>query len=405
MEQALTGVRVLDLSGNVAGAYGAKLLADFGAEVLKVEPPEGDHLRRLGPFPGDIPNPEKSGLFLWLNLNKQGITLDVCTATGLELLRRLVAQADILISTFPPGEVEGLGLTYDSLAPYNPAIVVAAITPFGMAGRYRDYRATEIVLDAWGHAMSSTGAPDREPLKIGGFLRHYFTGQVVAVAALGAEMEAELSGRGQMLDISMMDVQAGSIDRRSTYLLRYQYLGEIVSRESARMRVGNVQFGFHPCKDGWVSGGISPFSWPKFCNMLGHPEWATDPRYNPIREKMESGAVQEELEGHFLHWLMQRTRAEVFEEAKRFKVEIFPVNTFGDLIHDKLWQERNFWVEAEHPEAGKLTNPGGPFEMGEGGFALRRPAPTLGQHNTELYCGQLGLSPADLANLSQQGVI
>ena len=165
--QALSGLRILDLTQGLAGPAGAKLLADFGAEVIKVEPPGGDCARRAGPFPGDQPHPEQSALFLNYNRNKLGITLDVFTRDGRRLLDQLIEQSDAIMLSYSPAEIERLGLDFDSVKKTNPALVVAALTPWGLTGPYRDYQASEIVLDAFGHTMSSYGRADRPPLAMG----------------------------------------------------------------------------------------------------------------------------------------------------------------------------------------------------------------------------------------------
>ena len=196
MTQALSGIRVLDLSEGIAGPFAARMLADFGAEVIKVEPPTGDCSRTLGPFPGDVEDIERSALFLDLNRNKRGVTLDVFQPDGRALLNRLIEQADAVILSYSPREIEELHLDYESLRANNPRIVVTAITPWGLTGPYRDYRASEIVLDAFGHSMSIYGVRQREPLALGGGVRQRYAGEFAALATLSACVSAERSGIG-----------------------------------------------------------------------------------------------------------------------------------------------------------------------------------------------------------------
>jgi crotonobetainyl-CoA:carnitine CoA-transferase CaiB-like acyl-CoA transferase len=405
VNQALSGIKVLDLSERIAGPYACKLLADFGAEVLKVEPPTGDPSRRMGPFPNDVPHLEKSGLFLWLNLNKKSITIDVFTHTGRQILDRLIADTDVLVSSYSPREFEELGLAAEQLSSLNPRIVVAAITPWGLTGPYRDYAASEITLDAWGHAMSAFGTSDREPLTVGGSVRQYFSGQVAAFAALGATMTAKVTGRGQTLDLSMMEAQLGNVDRRSFYILRYQYLHEVLARDERGILSANLLMGYHPCKDGWISGGANPATFQRFAHLLGHDEWLEDARFQPIVEKFRDPTIQAELEVEFILWLGERTRAEVIEVARANGFQFFPVNEISDVLSDRHLIARDFWLDVEHPLAGKLKYPGAPFKMAAGGYEQHSPAPLLGQHNEAVLHGQLRFEQEDLPHLSAEGVL
>ena len=214
-EQALSDVKVLDLTWHIAGPYCTKLLAGYGAEVIKVERPgEGDPTRRMGPFFKDDPHPEKSGLFLHLNTNKKGITLNLKSATGKKILKALVSDADILVESFSPRVMPSLGLDYQTLEQINPKLVMVSISNFGQSGPYRDFKASEIVEYAMGGEMYSTGTAGREPLKLGGNVTQYQAGTVAAVATMGALYSAECQEVGQHVDVSIMETQAGSTDRR-----------------------------------------------------------------------------------------------------------------------------------------------------------------------------------------------
>ena len=405
MDQALHGFRILDLSQGLAGPAGAKLLADFGAEVIKVEPPSGDCARALGPFPGDIEDPEQSALFLNTNRNKLGITLDVWTPKGRALLDRLVEQADAIIVSYSPRELEALHLDYETLSQVNPAIVITAITPWGLTGPYHDYKATEIVLDGFGHSMASYGQKDREPLMLGGGLRHHYAGQFAALATLAGCVSAERSGTGQLLDLSMMEVQLASVDRRTIHMIRYQYTKLIVPRAPASNQVANLRGGFLPCADGWVQCSVTAADFAEFVALMGYQEWADAPRFQPPRETFNKPEVQEELITAFLAWSLQHTRREITDAAAARGLPISPVNYLSDLFEDGHLADRGFWVDETHPIAGTNHYPGAPFTMAHGGYAQRRPAPVLGQHNVEVYCGLLGLSMQDLDDLEAQGVI
>ena len=185
IEQALNGIKVLDLTHYIAGPFCTKLLADYGADIIKVERPEtGDGARRVGPFPGDLPDPEKSGLFLYLNTNKRGITLNLKTKSGVDIFKELVKKTDILVESFSPRVMPGLGLDYQTLKKIKPNLVMASISNFGQSGPYRDWKASEIVLYAMSGLMSVKGDPDREPLKHALYIFQYFTGKVTSLVLL-----------------------------------------------------------------------------------------------------------------------------------------------------------------------------------------------------------------------------
>ena len=405
MHQALSGIRVLDLSTEIAGPYCCKHLGDFGADVIKIEPPQGDPARRMGPFPGDIPHAEKSALFLPNNRNKRGITLNISTFTGQHILHSMVREADILVTSYSPAEIEALDLTYEALSQYNPHIVVTAITPYGMWGPYRDYQVTEIVLNALGHSMSSMGVPDREPLRMGNHGLQYFAGYTAAVASLGAYMSAQRCGRGQLVDVSLVETAMANVDRRSTYLLRYQYTGKMVRREARRFSAAALPTGFYPCSDGWVLAGFFLENWQRFVALMDRQEWLSDPRFHPPDQKLRTAEHREYFDLVFLEWLLARTKQEVVLAAAKTRSPVVPVDTPADLLEDQHLKEREFWVEVDHSAVGTLSYTGAPFKMSDGGYQQRHPAPLLGEHNREIYQELLGYTGEELTLLSRQGVI
>ena len=405
MEQVLQGIRVLDLSEGIAGPVAAKALADLGAEVIKIEPPAGDWARTRGPFPGDRPDPEASALFANYNRNKLGITLDVFQAGGRALLDRLIADADILISSFSPKQFEELHLDFESLKAINPAIVVVAITPWGLTGPYRDYLWSELVLDAFGHSMAAFGVKDREPLSMGGGLRQHYAGRFAALAALAAHVTAEQSGTGQLLDVSMIEVQLGGADRRSPQLLRWQYVKRLYYRQDSGIGVGNLRGGFQLCGDGWLHVALQPGHFANLAPVLGHPEWVEDPRFRPIEEKWPSPALHEELSSAFLAWSLQHTREEIEDVVRPLRLPIYPVNHYSDVLKDRHLDAREFWVDETHPVIGSSRYPGAPFKLERGGYEQRRPAPLLGQHNTDILGGRLGLDRGQLQALEAAAAI
>jgi len=400
-DQALSDIKVLDLTWHVAGPYCTKLLADYGADVIKVEQPgTGDPTRLWGPFPGDSPDREKSALFLHLNTNKRGITLNLKSAAGQSIVKELVGGVDILVESFQPGVMARLGLDYETLAAINPRLVMVSISNFGQTGPYRDFKATDMVEYALGGAMYSTGIPEREPLKLYNNVIQYQAGACAAVATMIALYGSDIRGSGEHVDISIMETQAGGIDRTPTMRITYQYTGDV----NQRLPVGwAFASGVFPCKDGYIDIMGGNIFFPKMVQMLGMPELLEHPRFSNFIEQAKP-EVAEEFLTILLPWLQERTKREIWEEAQNVQMLSAPIYTPEDLLKDTHYNERGFWVEIDHPAAGRVNYPGAPFKMMETPWQIRRPAPLLGQHNEEVL-GKLGYTEEDLAKLRQQGVI
>ena len=402
-EQALSDIRVLDFTHWVAGPYCTKLLADYGADVLKVERPDGgDRARRLGPFPGDEPHPEKSGLFLHLNTNKRSLTLNLKTKAAQQIVKNLVEEVDVLVESFRPGTMARFGLDYDSLKSINPRLVVTSISNFGQTGPYRGYRGSDIIFYGMGGEMYSTGLEDREPIKLGTNVVLYQAGAVASVATMGAIFAATDQGIGQRVDVSIMETQVGSIDRRMSMLLAYQYNNEI-SRRGALATVGGYPNGVYLCADGYVqiTGGRSYFS--RIVEMLGEPEFLLAPKWH-TDEAQYDPELQFEFDEHFIPWCLERTKQEIWEAAQKARVLSAPLNTIEDLVKDPHFNGRGAFAEIEHPEAGLLKYPGRPFIMDESPWSANRPAPLLGQHTGEVL-SRLGYGKEEIARLRQGQII
>lgn len=404
-DQALSDVKVLDFTWHIAGPYCTKLLADYGADVIKVERPgEGDPARRIGPFFHDDPGPEKSGLFLHLNTNKRGITLNLKSATGKKIVKELVRDVDILVESFSPRVMPALGLDYETLEQINPKLVMVSISSFGQTGPYRDFRASEIVEYAMGGEMCSTGIAGREPLKLGGNVVQYQAGTVAAVATMGALYGADLQEEGQHVDVSIMETQAGSADRRIIYLLGYACAGVLTTRwppprEAVRMVI--LPQGVYPCKDGFINTLSLPQWWPRYLQALDMPELKDDPRFQNIFSA-EAGM---EFDAIWYSWLADHTKDELFQKFLEVQIASAPVNSPADLVNNPHLREREYFTEIDHPATGKVLYPGAPVRLTESPWQLGRPAPLLGQHNQEVYCGQLGYNSEELVKLRESGVI
>jgi len=402
-EQALSDVRVLDLTWYIAGPYCTKLLADYGADVIKVERPgAGDPARSMGPFLGDEPHPEKSGLFLHLNTNKRSITLNLKSDTGKRIFRELVKDVDVLVQSFSPRVMPSLGLAYEELEKLNPRLVMTSISNFGQTGPYRDFKASELIIYGMGGAMYCNGLPEREPLKKGDRVIEYQGGVHAADATLVALIAARAQGVGQQVDVSLMEMQMGTIDRRMSQLISYQWNGVPTHRPDPTPGT-RFPFGFYPCKDGyWELSALGPL-WERFARMVGRPDLADDPRFCTTLAQIKP-ENREAFNALFFPWSMERTKMECVEAGQAAGVLCGPISTTVDVLADPHFKAREFWTEIDHPVTGRLTYPGAPFKSSEVSWKVRRPAPLLGQYNGEVY-GALGYTRDDLVKLRERGVI
>ncbi|MBI4496408.1 MAG: CoA transferase [Chloroflexi bacterium] len=403
---ALADLKVLDLTWHITGPYCTKLLADFGAEVLKIERPDGgDPARRLGPFPGDVPHPERSGLFLHLNTNKQSLTLNLKSPTGRGILLELVKDVDLVVESFRPGVVDRLGLGYADLARVNPEVVLVSISNFGQTGPYRDYALTELLAYAMGGAMHATGIPEREPVKLGATVMLMQAGNVAAAVALGAYFGKKFQGVGQHVDLSIHEIMAGNVDRAGPGLVTTAFSGQGMGSRTRQQGRTILPSGVFPCADGYVQfSGLQAHFWPRFCRMLGRPNLISDPRVADPNAFYDLD-LKAELEAEVLYpWLFQHTKQEIMEAAQR---EGFPgtaVNTMEDIFRDPHFRARGFFTTVEHPQAGALEYPGPVARMSASPARAGR-APLLGEHNEAILCGRLGYSRGDLVILRERGVL
>ena len=380
--QALDDVVVLDLTDHIAGPYATRLLADYGADVIKVERPSGDVARTLGPHQGQTADPERSGLFFYLNCNKRGVVLDLTTDDGREALAALAARADLVVESYPPGELARLGVGFEFFHAVKPSLPVVSITSFGQAGPYRDYHLTELPLFAFAGEMYSMGLPEREPVKMAGTAALFESGAAAAVGLMGALFASRRHGIGQHVDISLADTQLASVDRRMAAAIAFQFSGHHTVRTPA-MGAGTPQ-GIYPCADGYVdftSGFIYP---DRVAEMLSHPDWLTEERFQDPAAMRTTPALIEEWNVYFLEWCLARTKREIWEEARRARLICGPLFTMADLHEDEHFRSRGFWASIDHPAMGAVEMGGRPFIMGKGGWQLRRPAPLLGEHTTEV---------------------
>jgi CoA:oxalate CoA-transferase len=394
-ERALSGTTVLDLTRHVSGPYCTKMLADYGAEVLKVEEPgEGDPARAVGPFINNEPRLEGGGLFLYLNTNKKSVTLDIEKPAGAKLVKELAKKADVLVENFSPGVMPGLGLDYATLKDLNPRLVMTSISSFGQTGPYRDFAATDLTIWGLSGILYECGEPDREPLKMGANFTEYVSGLYGTLVTLSALYYRDETGKGQHIDLSASEAFH---TMQPSMTLVFSYAGFI------RRRAGiHFPWGIMPCKDGYI-GFFLPTQthWEMLCTLLGMPELRDKPEYETplLREER-----RDEISAIVCSWLKDRNMEDVFHAAQELRMPLTTVPNMSQIMETQQYKERGYFVEIEHPATGPLKYPGAPFKLTDTPWRAGR-APLLGEHNEEIYCGRLGLTRDDLTRLRSEAVI
>ena len=403
---ALDDIRVLDLTGEI-GVYCTKLLADLGADVIRIEPPEGDPMRRLGPFYHDEPDTEKSLRHFQLNASKRGVTLNVDHPDGQEILRKLVASADVLVESYAPGYLDELGVGYAELEQINPRLIMASITPFGQTGPYRHLKGPNIVADALGGLMYVSGSPDDPPLMSSTNQAYYLASEQGAVAIFFALYHRDMTGEGQYIDVSMQEAVALTVQPQAMF---WPGRHEVPKRFGYGQRTSNVPIyasSFYPCKDGWITGlGTQARNWTDMVTWLteeGFVEDLADPKYNDQEVRVKNAAHIQDIITRFA---AARTMEELTAAGQGYHMFVFPTFTAKDIVNDAHLKERDFFVQVDHPELGEaITYPGPPFRLSETPWRISRRAPLLGEHNIEVYHGELGIPKQRLVLLKTAGAI
>jgi crotonobetainyl-CoA:carnitine CoA-transferase CaiB-like acyl-CoA transferase len=402
MAGALADVKVVELGELVAAPYASKLMADMGAEVIKLERPvKGDPARARGPFPKDEPHPEKSGLFLYLNTNKLGVTLDIATAEGFEIFEKLIAGADILIHNVIPPEMDRVGLSYDRFKKINPKLIMTSITPWGLEGPYRNMRAEDLTLWAAGGLCVLNGGgpefPDLPPLKCHGSQSGFQGGVHSAVATMGALFARLRDGEGQHIDAPIQEAISAQLEMTFEY---WPYMKMIATRLGQKPLQPVETF---KCKDGYIYVCcIEEHQWQNFVHLMGDPEWAGEEIF---KDRLIRALNWDALKIFLEEYVSQQTVLDLYKKAQARRIPFAPVSTMGDLLNSEHLKARGFFVEIAQPIAGTHKYPGAPLKYEKTPWKIRRPAPTLGQHNQEIFGGRLGMTAARLAELQRKGVI
>lgn len=394
---ALAGVRALDLSSPLAN-FAAKLLADLGADVIKVEPPGGDPLRRREPFWHGEPEPDAALDFIANNVNKRGVTLNLDCADGQALFRRLAATADIVLETAEPGWMAARGVGFEALSTLNRRLIYVAVTPFGHTGPRAHWKAGEFTLQAIGGALYLTGEPGQRPLRGGGGVAEKMTGYTTATAISFALNARAAFGSGQFIDVSAQEAVASQMESSQ---VGYWFSGRVRGRGGWRYPSTTCPAGIYPCRDGYASIVASkPHQWS------GLRDWINDPRLFEERYMVESTRFAERdfIDPVVVAWTKTMAKGELFHGGQARGIPIGESMTPADLVQDAHLRERGYIVPARHPRFGDFEMPAGSFDMSETPWRLRRPAPGLGEHNAELF-SEVGVDAAELAQLAAKGVI
>jgi len=397
-EAPLSGYRVLDLAGPI-GFHCMKLLADMGADVVKIEPPGGDSARRTPPFKNDVPHPEKSLYFLHYNTNKRGITLDLESPDGQAIFLEFARSADVVVETFSPGRMDAMGLGYTVLSALNPSMVMASVTPFGQTGPWRDYKCTDIGGLALSNLMILTGEPGAPPLQAPGEIAY---GMASTYAALGIAMalyHREETREGQQIDVSMHEASAHIA---GYFIPNYSYTASKPSRASRKGEETDL-YDPYPTKNGYVRIFIIPAEqWRRLVDWMGRPEAIAGPEFEKMAYRREHPEIVLKTVTDFCK---KHTKEELYEEGQKRRISVTPINTVSEFMESAHTKARELFIEMEHPFVGRYLHFGPVPRLSGTPGRVTRTAPLVGEHNEEIYGGELGFSKEDLSALGGGGVI
>jgi crotonobetainyl-CoA:carnitine CoA-transferase CaiB-like acyl-CoA transferase len=392
---ALDGVRVLDFTRHMAGPYATLALADHGADVIKIEStPHGDHSRTGGVYTvGD-----QSAVFLMWNRGKRSVAIDMRRPAGLNLVRRMTAEADVVVENYRPGIADEIGIGFDALSAINPRLVYVSVSAFGARGPLAPFPGTDPVIQAWSGVMSVTGEPDGGPLLVGVPIADY-TGSMLAVQGVALALFArQRTGRGQKVEVSML---SGLLAMLSTRLANYWASGEVPQRLGSANSI-YVPYQVFATADGWaMAGSFGGDSWPKFCHALSLPELLEDERYQSNRSRFDHrDKLIPLLEARFA----ERTTDE-WEPHFRAAAALFaPVKTIAEILDSDQVRELGLLQSVDHPTAGRIPQLGPPLELSDTPAAIRRPPPRLGEHSREVLA-EFGVEPGEIEALCADGTV
>jgi crotonobetainyl-CoA:carnitine CoA-transferase CaiB-like acyl-CoA transferase len=410
----LTGLRLLELADE-KGQFCGKLMADLGADVIKIEPPGGQSTRSVGPFLDDIPHRERSLAFWHYNTSKRGITLNLDTPDGRDLFRRLVPQADIILETYPPGYLPSLGLGYEELSGLNSQLIMCSLTPFGQTGPWRDYQTADLLQLAAGGQMGCCGydpedVPDAPPIAPGGGNAWHIGGHFAYIAIMAAMCFRDMTGEGQYIDASIHEACALTTEAA---VPTYIYTGKVVQRHTGRAAAVEksepTQF---ITRDGaWLNTTRSGFNLTparlrrlaEWMDKYGLAQDLLDEKYqSPTSIQAHVPYIAAALETFFASIPLE----EAWHGGQELGLPWGAIRSMDEIVDDPHLQDRGFFVEVSHPEIGRnFIYPGPAAIYSRSPWRISRRAPLIGEHNVEIFCGELGLSRAELAVLAESGIV
>ena len=393
---ALAGLVVLDMTRVLAGPFAGMMLADLGADVIKVEEAgKGADERHLGPFKNG-----ESAYFMNLNRNKKGVTVNLKSAKGKELFRALVKTADVVLENYRPGTMEKLGLGYEELRQINPRLVYAAVSGFGHYGPYKDRPGYDIISQAMSGLMSTTGWADGEPTRTGTAMGDVLGGLSVTIGILAALRHRDATGQGQKVDVALVDSAVASLE-----IINMIYLveGRIPQRIGNRYESTYPYDSFKATDGSLVIGTANDKLWQILCKEMDRPDLAAKEEWARVRDRVrEHAAVKIEVE----NWTKQHPVAELVDRLLAAGVPAAPIYDIAQVVADPhIGGAREMFVDIEHPVAGKMKITGSHIKLSETPTSIRKPSPALGENNSEIYGGRLGLSEAQLQELKDEKVI
>jgi crotonobetainyl-CoA:carnitine CoA-transferase CaiB-like acyl-CoA transferase len=390
----LAGVTVLDFGQVYQGPYATMLMAKAGADVIKIEPPQGEPLRRRAP-------PGRSTTFpiAMLNGNKRAITLNLKHQRGRELLFRMVEKADVLLENFAPGVMDRLGVGWLVVHEVNPRLVYASGTGYGLSGPDRDNLAMDLTVQAMGGLLSVTGFPEGPPVKAGPAVVDFLSGIHLYAATVTALFERERTGVGRLVEVAMQEAAYATL---TSQLEAYWQTGQVPPR-TGNSSHGRVPINVYPTRDGYVAMNLAVEEhWHSLLKAMGREELRDDPRFADNAARVKHRAETDAL---IAEWTQTLGKMDVFRAARRHRIPLAPVRDVGEVMHDPHMHERGFLADIVHDEIGPVTVPNTPLRVHGAEPVAATPSPKLGQHNDEIYRGWLGLSAAEIAELQQAGVI
>ncbi len=400
---ALAGRRVLELA-DAKGVYCGKLLADMGADVIKVERPGGDATRDVAPFWRGRPGPDASLFFLYMNTSKRGITLDISRPEGRDLFRRLAEQADLVVETLPPGCLETYGCGFETLRRANPKLVLTSITGFGQTGPRRGWRSSDLVAAALGGALTVIGEEEDPPVRLAGSQSHIVGSLFAAVSSLIALLHSSATGRGQHVDISLQEAVASA--SHITGVGKWLDDGMIPRRRGTGL-FASVPSGTYRCRDGLVYLMVNrPLHWKALAEWI-HEKTGVEEVLDPMFEGPSSNRIpyRELLDLYIDELTRDLSVQEVYREGQRRHLAFTPVNRVADVVRDDHLADRKFFVDVDHGGDVVLRYPGAPYRCSRSDWRIASPAPRVGEHNSTILGGELGLSDSVRRSLAEAGVI